>query len=460
MSAAAAEGRLPDTATPAEATGPMPRLIPTTGPEAAGRPGDGAVIPGGAPASAALRRVADGYLCAGCGACAALAPGHVSMEYRLGHRRPVQREALTAEQEARIARICPGLGVKQDRGESRPPKLDHPVWGPIEAIRAGHSADPELRQQASSGGALSAFLVHLLETGAVDFVLETGPDEADPMANATVISRDRADVARAAGSRYAPSAPLAGIEPLLAGEARFAFVGKPCDVAALRAMGRDDPRVAARVPVMLSFFCAGAPSLRGARKVVEALGAAPEEVSAFRYRGDGWPGRATATLRSGERRGMSYADSWGEILSRHVPLRCKICVDGIGEGADIVCADAWQTDERGYPLFEEADGSSLIITRTAAGEALARAAEAAGWIETKPLDTAAIDAMQPHQLHRRQMLAARLAAMAAMGWRRPRYRGFHLLRAAAQGGPWRNLKDFLGMIKRLRAMPRAPKPRR
>jgi coenzyme F420 hydrogenase subunit beta len=37
---------------------------------------------------------------------------------------------------------------------------------------------------------------------------------------------------------------------------------------------------------------------------------------------------------------MSYADSWGGILSRHVQFRCKICPDGTGGFADVVCADA------------------------------------------------------------------------------------------------------------------------
>ncbi len=48
-------------------------------------------------------------------------------------------------------------------------------------------------------------------------------------------------------------------------------VGKPCDVAALRALERQDTRVSARFPVMLSFFCAGVPSLEGAAGILKAL---------------------------------------------------------------------------------------------------------------------------------------------------------------------------------------------
>ena len=60
------------------------------------------------------------------------------------------------------------------------------------------------------------------------------------------------------------------------------------------------------------------------------LGVAPEDLAAFRYRGDGWPGYATATRRDGSAERMSYNDSWGDILTRHVQFRCKICPDGVG----------------------------------------------------------------------------------------------------------------------------------
>lgn len=50
---------------------------------------------------------------------------------------------------------------------------------------------------------------------------------------------------------------------------------------------------------------------------------------------------------------MSYNESWGNILGKYLQKRCKICPDGIGEFADIVCADAWHGDKSGYPNFEE-----------------------------------------------------------------------------------------------------------
>lgn len=319
-------------------------------------------------------------------------------------------------------------------------------------MRTGWACDPALRHDASSGGALSAILVHLLASGLVDKIIETGADPAQPTGNMPVLTRDPDAIRQAAGSRYAPSSPLADLPTYLAEYRatgrRFALVGKPCDIAALRAMQAADSNLAAAIPIALSFFCAGVPSASGAGQILDALGVDPAEVAAFRYRGHGWPGRATARLKDGSARSMSYHDSWGGILSKHVQHRCKICADGIGAAADIVCADAWQSDARGYPLFDEAAGVSLIVARTPLGAEIVAAAEAARIIETAAFDMAALAAIQPGQSGRKRALLARLAGLRLMGRPVPRYRGLHLTAAARQNPVGRNLRNFLGMIRR------------
>lgn len=398
------------------------------------------------PSAPSLKRVARGELCSGCGGCAAVAPGKIAMGYSArGFLRPEQTAPLTKDEDASIAAICPGL-VMEQRAEGR---RDHLLWGPIVATRIGHSMDPALRRHASSGGALSALLIHMLETKAVDFVLQISAAPELPFANRTVISRSAKEVASAAGSRYAPSAPLAEIAPLLESGERGAFVGKPCDVAALRAMARRDPRIDAAFPYMVSFFCGGVPSLDGARGVLKALGVEERDLAAFRYRGDGWPGFAAATRQDGSVERMSYAASWGDILSRTVQFRCKICPDGTGGMADVVCADAWECDERGYPLFEEAEGQSLIVARTGKGEALVAAALGGGALTGETVSDEVIAAMQPGQLKRKHLALSRILASTLLGRPRPRFSGFNLGKAALKGGAFANLRSFMGTAKRI-----------
>ncbi len=397
------------------------------------------------PSSAALRKVARGRLCSGCGGCALVAPEAIRMEMAPpGFLRPVQTAPVTAGQERQIAALCPGLG--QDVVPAG--RADPVLWGPYIETVTGWSTDPDVRHRASSGGALSALLLHLLEDGHVDGVIQTGAGDP-PVANRAVLSTTPEEVIGAAGSRYAPSAPLAGLERHLEGDKRFAFVGKPCDVAALRALGRNDPRVETVFPYLVSFFCGGVPSQSAAEELVDVMEAPRDQVQAFRYRGMGWPGYATATLTDGTERQMRYADSWGQVLSKTVQLRCKVCADGTGTAADIVCADAWEADAKGYPVFDEAPGISLIMARTEKGQALLHQAQARGRIETEGFDMAALPQIQPGQTARREAVLARLLGMKIAGRPITRYRGLHL-RAAARRIPLkRHIQSFAGMVSRI-----------
>ncbi|MFP3942325.1 MAG: Coenzyme F420 hydrogenase/dehydrogenase, beta subunit C-terminal domain [Alphaproteobacteria bacterium] len=353
------------------------------------------------------------------------------MRLARGFLRPVVKGRLEARESAAVAAICPALSVARPQG----PAHRHPLWGPYIDIWTGHATDERLRHHASSGGVLSAVLIHLLETGKADYVVQVAASDASPLYNAVKESVGRDQIYRAAGSRYAPSAPLAFLHEQVERPGRFAFVGKPCDVGALRAWQRRDPRIAAKAPWLISFFCAGIPAQEGTSEILRRLGIGEEDVAEFRYRGDGWPGHAAARTRSGREARMTYHESWGRILSKRLQFRCKICPDGSGGSADFVCADAWYGDEKGYPVLSEAAGRSLVVSRTRKGDRLVREAARAGRIELSPCAVEEIARMQPAQARRNSLVLSRLAAMALLGRRRPRYRGLAWSVAPVSGRP-------------------------
>lgn len=396
--------------------------------------------------SATVARVLDGQLCSGCGLCASLTGSPMVIE-QPGYNRPAIAKPVAPAVEAVIAGSCPGA-VVAPWPDSTPV---HPYWGPYREITTGHATDAALRHTASSGGVLSAVLAFALRDGLVDRILEVGPDPDHPTRNVIRLSTSAGDVLACAGSRYAPSSPLEAIDDALAQPGRFAFVGKPCDVSALRLLGRFDPRVADKVPLMLSFFCAGIPSLAGAARVVDALGVGPDDLAAFRYRGNGWPGYATATRHDGSEAQMSYADSWGGHLSKQVQFRCKICPDGVGGVADLVCADAWYGGEAGYPAFDEKPGRSLVITRTPAGsDLLAKAVEAGCvMIDRDPLPADEIDLMQPSQARRKRLVRARVAGLILLFQPRPTMTHLAVNQASRNASAKEFLRDLVGTMRRV-----------
>lgn len=396
-----------------------------------------------------LRRILDADLCAGCGACVAVL-GASSGEMQLtaeGFLRPVPFKPLDVEQEASVRAVCPGIHLAHPT-DLVPGTSADPIWGPIRRVFAGHAEDAEVRHRGSSGGVLSALLIHLLESGAVDFVVQTRAVANDPLRNEIVFSRTRDDVLAASGSRYSPAAPVTALEPAFADGGRFAFVGKPCDVAAVRKYLALQPRLAGRIPYLLSFMCAGTPSQHGTSEILQRMQVAPEEVVQFRYRGDGWPGSTRAVTREGRTEELDYNTAWGKVLNRHLQTRCKLCADGTGEFADIVCADAWFGRD-GYPEFDERDGRSLVISRTPVGTSILAEAIARNRVRVEDFKVASIRGIQPYQHRRKSELLARLAARWICVRRVPKFERMGLRSAALKAGSAAFLRAFIGSLSRL-----------
>jgi coenzyme F420 hydrogenase subunit beta len=279
-------------------------------------------------------------------------------------------------------------------------------------------------------------------------VLHVGADPEAPTRNATVISRTPEEVIARAGSRYTASSPLADILSVVAEGGRMAFIGKPCDISALRRLARSDAKLAETVPLMLSFFCAGIPSHGGVGRILAQLGVEPEDIIAFRYRGRGWPGMCAAETKDGRVAELTYSESWGVHLSKEVQFRCKICPDAVGGVADVACADAWYGDEDGYPAFEEAEGRSLVIARTEVGQRLLERAVEAGEMEVTPLEPSEIDRMQPGQTRRKRLVLARSLSLHLALQSVPAMSGLMVASAARRASPREAAQNLLGTLRR------------
>ena len=336
-----------------------------------------------APAVAArperLSDIVENGLCVGCGLCQAIA-GKDRIEFVItpeGRERPVERRKISPDDWQRILRTCPGTRVEGASSElcGHDAESDR-IWGPYHRVCLGHAADPDVRFRAASGGVLTALAAYLVESGKVSFILQVRASLDRPVRTETVMSEDGASVVRSTGSRYGPATPLASIMDALDRDEPFAFVGKPCDVGALRLLAREDGRVARRCKAMLALVCGGAPEFRKTGDLLEELGLREDEISLLRYRGYGNPGRTRIETRDGRAFEKTYLEMWEEESQWCIQNRCKICPDAIGEVADVAAADYWPG---GAPSGEDA-GFNSMIARTPAGRDLLRDAEAAGAI--------------------------------------------------------------------------------
>ena len=349
-------------------------------------------------------------LCIGCGLCEAVTGGRVTMVMTpAGSLRPSPPNGFTPTEEATLVSACPGavaearveLGCESD-----------PVWGNYRSMARAWASHPGVRHEGATGGVLTALGMHALDTGRVDFVYHVGADPEQPMRSRWVMSETPESVQANTSSRYGPTAPLAGMAAALDRGQSFAIIAKPCDLGAVHALSRADPRVDELCTIRLALVCGGQSRLSKSRAVLDEFGIDENELALFRYRGHGNPGPTVVETLDGRSFTKTYLELWENEAGWEVETRCKFCPDALGEAADVASADIWPG---GAPTGED-EGFNGIIVRTAAGQDLVASAAAAGELVLGgPITPREFDDFQPHQVRKKEALAARYQGLADSG---------------------------------------------
>lgn len=390
-----------------------------------------------------ITRLLNNHLCLGCGLCEAVAPECKMRLNEKGFYYPDFSKKLSKTLDKKISAICPAICVKQEN------KSSGSFWGNVLEIDEGWATDSNIRFHAASGGATTAIAISLLENRMVDKVLQVGLQGTDYLHNSLKVSSTKQDILECAQSRYAPALIFNNIFQILQQNPniRFAFIGKPCDIAAIRNLQRYYPEFKERIKVCLSIFCAGMPSYKATEKAWKQSEKSEEPIE-IKYRGDGWPGYFTAKWRDNTEYKLDYNESWGKILGRSLGLRCKVCPDGIGELADIAIGDAWVT-KNGYPDFVEQDGRCFIIIRTLLGKEIYDQAIQSGYIESHKLDISKIAQMQPYQVARRKLTLWRLLPLQFKTGFLLQFKKMGIVTLGMKTNPKTALGTLIGSIKRI-----------
>lgn len=324
-------------------------------------------------------------------------------------------------------------------------------WGNVKLSVRSWALDSKVRHSASSGGTLTALCIYLLEEGIVDGIVHTTVDPENPIRTITVCSRTRHDVEMRCGSRYSSSSPLKDIAQFINTKEKYCYVGKPCDVATMRNLAKLDSNIKSCFPIMLSFFCAGAPSEKANLQLLDKLGTSLKKCVSLRYRGDGWPGYATAIDEDGSTHKLYYRNAWRDTLGRDIRNICRFCIDGIGEMADIVCYDAWYMNSDKEPIFDEAEGRNGVLCRNEIGVKILKDAENKGYIfvEDYPEYEEELPHFQAYQYTRRATMASTMLAMKTMRRNIPSYPFSFVMHMMKFGTLRTQISRYKGTIKRV-----------
>ena len=351
-------------------------------------------------------------LCIGCGIWESIVGSEtikISMTKK-GRLEPQEISPLSNENLNKIKKVCPGVLVEGlTKNEINNNSKFDLIWGYYHSLFYSWSTDSKIRFQSSTGGLLNGLSLYLLESKVVNFVLHTGTDPQKPMRSISKYSRNKNELLSSGScSRYGPSSPLDKFHEALNLNQPFAFVGKPCDISAIRQLSKIDDRVNRSCKYLLTLVCGGFGEFTKSQDFIESFNVKEENLEIFRYRGNGNPGKMYIKTDTGEEYDKDYNSFWGEESTWRVPFRCKICPDAIGESADVAALDTWPG---GSPKGED-EGFNAAIARTQKGLELLNNAVYAGYIKKgNSLSIEEINDFQPHQVKKKQAVFARHRGM-------------------------------------------------
>ena len=359
-----------------------------------------------------LSDITENGLCIGCGICQSIAGNEnisISMTEK-GRLEPKENKPLNNEIFDKIKKTCPGVIVEGLPKEAIANKSKYDlVWGYYLSLFYAWSTDKDIRFKSSTGGLLNGLSLYLLESKKVRFILHTGTDPKQPMRSVSRYSYNKQELLNSGScSRYGPSSPLDKFNEALNKNEPFAFVGKPCDISAIRQLSKIDRRVNELCKYLLTLVCGGFGEFTKSQDFIDSFNVKEEELSIFRYRGYGNPGKMYIKTNSGEEHDKEYNSFWGEESTWRVPFRCKICPDAIGDSSDLAALDTWPG---GSPVGED-EGFNAAIIRTKKGYDLVHDARDAGYIKIgNDLKIEDINDFQPHQVSKKKAVYARHQGM-------------------------------------------------
>jgi coenzyme F420 hydrogenase subunit beta len=316
-----------------------------------------------------LFKVIEDNLCARCGACVGICP-HKCL-FLDENDFPSQKYPCPKECNFCL-RVCPGLEVNF-------PKLTHQIFkkrfdvlnpvGIFQNVLVGHATNSEIREKATSGGVITQLLIYLLEKEEIKGAIVTISDPKKPWKAKPTLAMNTDQIIESSQSKYVISPVNQVLSQLRKTDGKFALVGLPCHVHAIRKLMGINPNLAKKISPILGLYCSMTLEADASIDLAELSDISSCDIQKVEFRSGKWPGFIGVKIKDGTFKKLhkGHIKNIYPILQRlYYPKRCMFCIDGSNEFADISVADPWIRNKKGNYLYP--NGSSLMILRTDVGK--------------------------------------------------------------------------------------------
>ncbi|OYT66405.1 nitrite reductase [ANME-1 cluster archaeon ex4572_4] len=321
-------------------------------------------------------------LCTFCGACSAVCPND-RIEFRedgpaLKTECPRNGQGACKDVCQRVVTFASKIGPNVFGFKAKPPTS---LLGQYETAVSARATDAAIREAGQDGGAVTALLTYCFDERLVDGVVATG-DAGKPSSR---VVRSKSELLETAGSKYSTVPVLSAVKEAGAeGVTNAAVVGLPCHVYGVRKtqffpgltahgyeVGEKGERVKIpKIALVVGLFCTENFNYEKLTKFFAESGVEISKVRKAVVHLD----ELVVTAETEGGRTATYEFDLNALWNAGcVHDGCVICRDAVSKLADI---------SAGY--MGSSKGWTTLLGRTAKGVEVLKAAEEAGYIETKP----------------------------------------------------------------------------
>ena len=321
-----------------------------------------------------IEKVIEGDYCIGCGVCASIKGSSYKIDITKEGRYKAVNNNLTTNNDL-ADKVCPFTDASLNEDQ-----LGERYFSDIKSIikdnelgyyltsYAGHVEEDNYREVGSSGGGVTWLLKELMNNGLIEAVIHVKQGKKGNLFE-FAISNNEVELKKGAKSRYYPVEMSEVLKMVRHTDKRFAVIGIPCFIKAIRNLAENDKVIKDRVVYYVGIVCGHLKSKNFTSLFAWQQGIHPDDVVNIDFRHK-VPSSSAAlyAIKVSYKKGDEilhkiskpaselYGTDWGLGFFKY--KACDYCDDVLAETADVVFGDAWASKYR-----KDWKGSNLVITR-------------------------------------------------------------------------------------------------
>lgn len=284
------------------------------------------------------------------------------------------------------------------------------------SLYAGHVAEADYREQASSGGMGTWIFKELFAHGLIDGVIHVkpNPDKSSPILFRYSISRSIEEIRAGAKTKYYPVELSEVLSIVKATPGKYAIIGIPSFIMAIRLLAEKDEVIRERIKYTVGLICGHQKSSKFAEALAWQVGIKPGNLKQidFRKKLPDRPASEYAVELTGLVDGKEVTvvrptrellgQNWGQGFFK--AAASDFTDDVMNETADITLGDAWLPE-----YTKDSGGNNVVLVRHPEIDRIIKEGMRDGRLQLDIVDKETIFRSQAaHYRHTRDEMAYRL----------------------------------------------------